>query len=231
MALYQAHLRKQYEDRCQYWTARSASKFGETSMEPRKITAIIDSMDHSKFAFQKSLALHSKAFAQFIRPTLSTTCCILHGYCTLFYVSEPHVEHGSSWTAEVLAHSLNVLQEQYPALDLRACHISLHGDNSSKELKNNCTMQLASSLVSLRRARSISLNFLQSGHSHEDVDQLFSSLAAHIAPQNELHTPDDYCSSIQKWLNKPSTRPDERFKRIFKVDQNRAWPLCSLYFF
>ena len=225
LQLYQAHLRRQYADRCVYWKARADSKLGELSSTTRRITAIIDSMDHSKFGVPKSVAIFSKQFGQFIRPTLSTTCCIIHGYCTLFYMSEPHVAHDSSWTAEVLAHALHVLQGEFPHLDLRRCHLSLHGDNSSKELKNNCCVQLMSSLVSTRRLRSAALQFLQSGHSHEDVDQLFSGLATWISGEAELHTPQEYVESLQRWLNQPQLRQDERFKRVYKVDQNRAWPL------
>ena len=92
--------------------------------------------------------------------------------------------------SEVIAFSLNVLREQYPHIDYRKCHISLHGDNSSKELKNNSVLRLLSGLTSTRRVRSASLSTLMSDHSHEDINQSFSSLAAWIQAQSEVHTTD-----------------------------------------
>lgn len=228
LALYREHLRRQYCDRVCYWKARGLSRLREMAGDGsvRKITVIVDSMDHSKFAVPKAVALHSKDFAQFLRPTLSTTCVIIHGYMVLFYMSEPHVAHDSSWTAEVVSHSLHELQGHFPSLDLRQCHLSLHGDNSSKELKNQALMQLCSGLTSQRRLKSASMSFLQSGHSHEDVDQCFSSLSTWISSQPELHTPHQYIQTVQKWLDKASTRPEEQFKKVYKVDQTRAWLLC-----
>lgn len=75
----------------------------------------------------------------------------------------------------------------------------------------------------MRRLKGASLGTLQSGHSHEDIDQMFSSLATHIRNESELHCPSDFVQSIQSWLDQPQTRPSEKFKRCFKLDQVRAW--------
>lgn len=119
---------------------------------------------------------------------------------------------------------MHILKEEFN-LDLRQAHYACHADNASKELKNNCCLQILSGLVSLHRLKAASANFLQSGHSHDDLDQSFSSLAQHIASRNEIHTTDDYVLCIQEWLDKPSTRPTERFKKVFRVDENRSWKL------
>ena len=156
---------------------------------------------------------------------LGVTMSIIHGHCTLIFVSEPHLAHDSSWTSEVIAFSLNVLREQYPHIDYRKVHLSLHGDNSSKELKNNSVLRLVSGLTSTRRVLSASLNTLMSGHSHEDIDQSFSSLAAWIQAQTEVHTTDAFCQTMQNWLDQPQIRPDEPFKKVYRVDQVRAWKL------
>ena len=142
-----------------------------------------------------------------------------------FFVSEPHMAHDSSWTSEIIACCLNFLKDKFPLLDMRNVHLSCHGDNSSKELKNNSVMRLLSGLVAVRRLKGASLGTLQSGHSHEDIDQMFSSLATHIRNESELHCPSDFVQSIQSWLDQPQTRPSEKFKRCFKLDQVRAWIL------
>ena len=79
--------------------------------------------------------------------------------------------------------------------------------------------------MAVRRLKGVSLQTLQLGHSHEDIDQMFSSLATHIRNESELHCPSDFVQSIQSWLDQPQTRPSEKFKRCFKLDQVRAWIL------
>lgn len=122
-----------------------------------------------------------KTFGQFIRPCLGCTMILLHGFAALVCVSEPHLAHDSSWTCEIVSHALNVLKSQFPNIDVRKVHLSCHGDNSSKELKNNSLLRLLSACVSQRRLHSASLSTLMSGHSHEDIDQCFSSLTAHYS--------------------------------------------------
>ena len=227
MSILRSHLAKQYADRTVYWAARAESKMGHKPDGTQVIAVTIDSIDHSKFAVPRSQRMSSKSFAQFIRPCLGVTMAIIHGHCTLIFVSEPHLPHDSSWTSEVIAFSLNVLREQYPHIDYRKCHVSLHGDNSSKELKNNSVLRLLSGLTSTRRVRSASLSTLMSGHSHEDIDQSFSSLAAWVQAQSEVHTTDAFCQTMQSWLDQAQIRPDEPFKKVYRVDQVRAWNLAS----
>lgn len=80
--------------------------------------------------------MQAKEYGQFIRPTLGVTRAILRGYAVLMFISEQHVAHDSSWTSEVVAHSFHVMAEQFPNINLRAAHLSCHGDHSGKELKN-----------------------------------------------------------------------------------------------
>ena len=153
----------------------------------------------------RAAAMSAKTFGQFIRPCLGCTMILLHGFAALVYVSEPHLAHDSSWTCEIVSHALNVLKSQFPNSD--------SGDNSSKELKNNSILRLLGACVSQRRLHSASLSTFLSGHSHEDIDQCFSSLATWISGQPELHTTDSFCVTIQEWLNQPSTRPHESIKQ------------------
>ncbi len=225
MIVYRAHLKKQYSDRTVYWKTRSESKVGEKPDSIRVVACTVDSMDHSKFAVPRAVAMSAKSFGQFVRPCLGCTMILLHGYAALVYVSEPHLAHDSSWSCEILSHALSVLKSQFGYIDCRNLHLSCHGDNSSKELKNNSLLRLLSGCVSQRRLHSASLSTLMSGHSHEDIDQCFSSLATWIASKPELHTTDAFCNSIQDWLNQASTRPHESFKQCYRVDQVRAWIL------
>jgi len=223
LLLYTAHLDKQYLDRTIYWRNRAKSREKTLEDGSRTVCLTIDSVDHSKFAFPRSAAMSSKDYSTFIRPTLGVTCIIVHGYGFFLYISEPAIPHDSSWSTDILSHSLNFVCEREPELELRACHVKLHGDNSSKELKHNTACRWLGALCLGRRIRTGELNCLQSGHSHEDIDQVFSGLARFVEGQAELHTPDDFVEALKTFVATPGFRPFEPHKGVFKVDQIRFW--------
>ena len=224
LLLFKQHLARQYRDRCEYWKNRSDSRTGMRDDGYISITCIVDSIDHSKFQYPKSLGLTGKEFATMVKPTLQTTCVIAHGYGCYLYLSEPHVTHDSSWTCEVVAATLHSLATHFEINWRKVCLI-LAGDNSSKELKNNSILRMLSALTASERIHSASLCTLESGHSHEDVDQYFSSLASEVARLTELHSPVDYVTSLQKWMNTCNLRRDEKVKEVKLVDRVRDWTL------
>ncbi|CAK9076763.1 unnamed protein product, partial [Durusdinium trenchii] len=215
MEYFRGHLQTQYKDRCRYWKNRSESIQGPLPDGSARLTLIIDSVDHSKFMLPRSLATQAKCFSNFIRPTLSTTAIICHGYGLFVYISEPNVVHDSSWSCDLLCHALSTVVSQF-SLDLRKFHVEVHGDNSSKELKNNSCLRLLAGLTAAHRIRSGAVSTLMAGHSHEDIDATFSVLCAWIQRQQELHDAEDYVRSVADWLRSPGLRPNEAFKKVYK---------------
>ena len=228
--MFRRHLERQYRDRMRYWQSRSLSRLGLQSNGDISITITVDSMDHGKFCYPKGLALGAKDFGSFIRPCLTCTAAVIHGFGVVIVLAEPYVHQTSSWTCDVVAHCTHILS-QVPGLDLRRAELILFGDNSSKELKNNSIMRLLGGLVACQKIRCGELRTLESGHSHEDLDQTFSVLAGHLNTVAELWTPYDYLRSIQDWLH--SVRQHEPRKAVFLVNQIRSWSLSSqcIYFF
>lgn len=223
MAAFRQHLRQQYHDRTMYWRSRSLSRMGGLGEDmTRTISICLDSIDHSKFPLPKSTAMGSKCFAGYIKPSLTVTGVLLHGLAAFLVVGEPHLQKDSCWTAEILAYCMHVLCG-LPWLDVSRCHIRCHGDNSSRELKNNCITRLLAGMVSSGRVRSACLETLQSGHSHEDIDQWFSSLSTFVTNEQELHTTEEYLNALQKFLDQPHNRPHEHVKRVIHIDQVRNW--------
>ncbi|CAK9011591.1 Modification methylase ScrFIA [Durusdinium trenchii] len=226
LQVYKNHLEKQYADRTTYWESRGRARLGTNADGSRHLTLALDSMDHSKFAYPRDMSMTSKEFSNWARPTLSVTGILNHGHSCGLYVSECFVSADSSWSCEVVSHALHTAAQD-PTIDLRSCCLTVIGDNSSKEGKNNSLLRLLSGLVCTRRLKNACMMFLQSGHSHEDWDQWFSTLATHMASveNTPLETPDDIVKSIQGWLDSGSTRPHEKQRWCMKVDEVRAWQL------
>ena len=69
------------------------------------------------------------------------------------------------------------------------------------------------------------MRHLRSGHSHEDVDQLFGSLSLHIIKHGkQIETPSAFCHIIKQFVDS-ARRPFEPERVVVKFDQHRPWTL------
>lgn len=228
---YSAHLCRQYKDRACYWSSRSLSRQQATSTNVggalEHACLIIDSMDQSKHAFPRTQNMQSKEFQKMIRPRLSSTTVICHGHTVTTALSVPGLPSNSSKSVELIANTLCKLSASY---DLRTANIDCQGDNCSKELKNITTLRYGSMLTALHMIRGFSLNFLSSGHSHEDVDHLFSMQSAWSNRNPELHHPVAFQTCLNEFYARKETRPHESKKEAIILHQVREWLLVLAWF-
>ena len=170
----------------------------------------------------KRHALASKEMVGLERPRLDMTAVLCHGHAVALFLAEPGIVKGASWTVDVLAHCLHVLQVEC-GLDLREYSLKLQGDNCSKELKSNSVAKFLSLLVARKRLRRADLQTLVSGHSHEDIDQFFSVMSAFLASQGELHDAVAFEDAMKTFVSNPSVRPCEPLRIVKRVSQVRDW--------
>ena len=220
MEAYGKHLSRQYQDRVVYWRSRTASRLQSLPSGLQSIVCIVDSMDHSKYRWPRSNAMVSKEFASFNRPHLDVTGLLLHGHGAFLAASEGWVAKEASWTIDLVAHATHLLSAN---VDLRSAELIIQADNCTKEVKNNSFCRYLSLLVATRRLRRAELRFLQTGHSHEDIDAFFGQLTSYLEGQREIETPPDMIDALQRFLDRPECRPNEPLKKAFKVDQVRDW--------
>ena len=219
--LYHTHLRHQYCDRLVYWKMRADSR---DSFVP-VVTMVTDGMDQSKFCLPRHEAMRSKDFGSFIRPKLHISAIIAHGWRVIFQISPPDLPKDSNASIELISHSLTVLQKQ--DANLRDLHVNIQSDNTCRECKNSPMIRYLSSLVSSRTIRSAALNCLRSGHSHEDIDQMFGQLATFTLRSKDLQDPTDVKRCIQAFLDKAKLFEKER--RVVIIDQTRDWKLDLMF--
>ena len=167
-----------YLDRLQYYRYRSLSRQGDG----RFICIIQDGLDQGKVSLPRSSWMHSKEFSQLKvhRPKLHLTLTLVHGYFLLFTISLPHTMKDSNASLETICHALHLLETRHK-VHLPGCSLSIQADNTCRELKNNPVFRWAALQTSAGNLRSASVRFLRSGHSHEDVDQIFGRLSRHYA--------------------------------------------------
>lgn len=112
------------------------------------------------------------------RPRAHITGVIVHGYFTLFTVSSPDFPKDSTTMIEIVAHCLTLLQNR--GVYLRDIALRVQADNTPREMKNNPFLNFLAFCVANQILHRASLSSLRTGHSHEDVDQLFGQLAKHL---------------------------------------------------
>jgi len=109
----------------------------------------------------------------------SITAAIFHGAATYLFPSTNFLpSKGANWTIQCLSTALDRLRTlpQYETTGLPKT-LFLQLDNCSGENKNKYVFSFLSELVHNGTFDSIVVSFLPVGHTHEDIDQMFSVIA------------------------------------------------------
>ena len=167
--LYDMHLRGQYEDRQQYWRARSIAR----SLQEKVACMVLDAMDQSKFAWPRSFRIGAKEFESFTRPRSHIYGGLCHGHYSLLTISHADTCKGSSMTVEILAHMLTLLSK---TVDIRDWTINVLLDNAAGSNKNNCVFSFFGALIYFGLVGHVNVLFLRVGHTHEDRRDFLANL-------------------------------------------------------
>ena len=219
------HLRDQYSDRLIYYRYRSLSRLGDG----RTITVIQDGLDQGKVALPRSAWMKSKEFCGWSRPKLHVSLTIVHGFFCLWVISYPNTMKDSNASLETLIHALSILQSKYH-IDLKETRLSIHCDNTVREMKNNMVLRWAALQTSSGNVKSISMRLLRCGHSHEDVDQCFGRYAAHLSKLKTAEVPEDFVAATEAFCAKLQ-RPHEQNNYVVCMRQTRDWSLSFEFIF
>ena len=163
------HYADQYADRCLYWALRHASR-----MRDNVLVIIIDSMDKAKFAWPRyPWARLPKNLEGLIRPRLSLTAAIAHGYVTNFFLASERVNHGPDCFLEQLFTTIQDVSDMcrengWPMPE----HLVVQADNTVAQCKNNWANLALAYLVMTRKFKSATMNYLMVGHTHEDIGRV-----------------------------------------------------------
>lgn len=221
-ALLERHLARQYKDRQLYWLVRAQSRVQSLNPPIYTVCAVIDGMDAAKHAWPRSRKLDAKEFNSFNRPRLANTTLILHGHSIHVFLSPHNLSSNSSRSCELVAGGLTALSR---SVNLQSVYLHLQADNCSKETKNNGMLRMVGSLVAQCKLAGAELQYLSSGHSHEDIDALFSLMRTHINSNPELESPEAFRRCYENFFADSRRRPHERTRVVQHVTQFRDWLL------
>lgn len=220
-------LKRQYLDRCEYWSGRSQSRLRNLLPNGNQLVQLIlDGLDHSKMKVPRLSSLTSKDFSSFNRPNLDLTCCLCHGWGVYLFTSMPFMPKDSNLMSDAMLCVLNSLARN--GLDLRSVDLRLQSDNTVRECKNNTLLRVAGGLVASHHLKRVQLQNLVSGHSHEDVDGFFGIVSSHIQSCTHLPTAQSFVEMFERFLSNQSIRAHDPLREVYLVSAVRDWQLGAL---
>lgn len=191
---WQKHLREQYHDRLIYWHLR----WWSTRPDSNILVIIIDGMDKSKGKWPQYTFRVPHMLEKFHRPRLTMHLAMAHGYTYDFYIADDEdFFHGASFFCEILIRSLAKVKaictkRGKPMPE----HLIVQADNTTAQAKNEEVAKLLAVLVGQFRFKTAILEFLRVGHTHEDVDFMFSLLLARVLRKVRFQVPAELCRAI-----------------------------------
>ena len=204
------HYADQYADRCLYWSLRHASRLHENVL-----VIIIDAMDKTKFAWPRYPWHRAGKDLHFPRPRMVLTGAIAHGYCTSFYLASERVAHGADCFLEVL---FRTIQQVADICKRRGTHMPEHlviqSDNTVSQTKNTYVHIALAYLVAIEQFKRASLNYLMVGHTHEDIDQLSSTVVAVMLQKAHFQTPAEMLETLHQRMRGHLARQGEFFAQM-----------------
>lgn len=191
------HYHHQYLDRCIYWSLRWCSRYLSTI-----VVVIMDGMDKAKYAYPKiSGGRVSKEVAEKIRPKCPLIAAFAHGYFIHLFMTSELQNHGADLFCELLT---RVLESVSQACRLRGVqmpeHLVVVTDNTVSWAKNTFANEFFAYLVAAHKFTSVSSLHLMVGHTHEDIDQLFSVCTALLKAKRSWQSPQEVLEFLRASL-------------------------------
>ena len=134
----------------------------------------------AKFKVPRNLQ-SSAEWSSLKRPPLHVVLVIAWGYGEFYFTMPSHVPKDSSMECTLISKVLDLLRAQVPAHLALPEHLLVSADNTTREAKNTTFASYLAYLTGAGLFRSTECHYLTSGHSHNSVDQRFSTCSAILA--------------------------------------------------
>jgi len=106
----------------------------------------------------------------------------------------------------VISRVLDLLQQLLPSGAALPENFILAADNTPRESKNQIMLSFLAYLVSSGRFATTELQFLQVGHTHNELDQRFSTIATVLSRSPTLEDPEEFAHTIRQHIVPPRNR-------------------------
>ena len=148
------------------------------------------------------------------------TACLAHGYrIGVFLQDEERTTHGAACFIEQIAITLEDIAKECNGK--LPDHLVLQTDNTVALSKNSASHVFFSTLVARHSFSTVTCNYLQKGHTHEDVDKFMGELLP-IMRRSAWETPGELLEVLGKGLRPRATHVREKIL-LKKLEAIRDW--------
>ena len=132
-------------------------------------------MDQAKFKMPRldPRERRSKLVDRLYRPQMHVVCSWVHGWGLCFWVSGEDLKKDSTTSTECTARTLSDMYNDVGCLPLR---LEVQHDGTYREAKNRFYLSFLLMLTALQVFRTTSVSFLRPGHSHSEVESVWTVL-------------------------------------------------------
>jgi hypothetical protein len=173
---------------------RDAKKPSDGRGQLLRIT--IDGMDQSKFKVPRNLASTAE-FESLWRPQLHVVGAIAHGHLEAYFLMDADLPKDANMNCTVIGRVLELVKEKIGPQHALPRNMIVNADNTTRESKNQHFMNFLASMVSLNKFETTELQFLQTGHTHNEQDQRFSTVALALSRAPVLEDTHDFAAWIR----------------------------------
>jgi hypothetical protein len=184
-----------------------------------QICLIVDGMDQAKFRVPRVLE-KTHALDKLLRPALHVQGAWCHGFGYHLAISDADMRKDTNNNVEVIARMLDSIFLRHGGLPMG---LHLQQDNTSRECKNSLILRFASKLVALGIFRWVTLGYLPTGHTHENLDGTYGQITVKLS---ELEFDDDEAlmAILLRLLGELGIDRDSRIaSKVYKLDEAANW--------
>ena len=170
----------------------------------------LDGMDQSKFAVPrlKQMAATSN-YSKCWRPSVHVTGAVLFGQIEYYAVMGPDLAKNANINATITSRILDLMQKQLDDLGPEygfPSELVVMCDNTPREAKNSHYGCYLASLVARGLFTATECHFLQVDHTHNELDQRFSTMASHIKQAQCIEDMSDLVAYLQSHMTAAANR-------------------------
>ena len=162
-----------------------------------KIT--IDGMDQAKFKVPRNLAT-SAEWDHLYRPQLHVVGAIVHGHLEAYFIMNSDQAKDANMNATLISRLLDLTREKIDPQCALPRSLLVGADNTTRESKNQHFASYMAHRVTSETFESSEVDYMQTGHTHNEQDQRFSSVASLLSRAPVLEDPEDFAEWIRKHL-------------------------------
>ena len=180
---------------------------------------IVDGIDQAKFRIPRVLQ-KTHALDRLLRPALHVQGAWCHGFGYHLAVVDADMPKDTNNNIEVIARLLSHIYLSHHSLPLG---LHLQQDNTSRECKNQLILRWACKLVALGVFQWVTLAYLRTGHTHENIDGTFGQLTVKLSA---MEFDDDHAvlAILLRLLGQLGIDRESRTaSKAYKLDEAAAW--------